>query len=32
MSDLGVLLMVVVFFLLSLGLVKFAERLSRTQR
>jgi len=32
MSDLGVLLLLVVFYLLSHGLVKFAESLSRTQR
>jgi len=32
MSDLGVLLLLVVFYLLSRGLVKFAESLSRTQR
>ena len=32
MSDLGVLLLVIAFFALSLGLVKFAESLSRTER
>jgi hypothetical protein len=32
LSDLGVLLMVVAFYLLSHGLVKFAESLARTQR
>jgi hypothetical protein len=32
MSDLAVLLIVVVFFLISRGLVNLAENLSRTQR
>ena len=32
MSDLGVLLVIIVFYLLSHGLVKFAEHLSGTQR
>jgi hypothetical protein len=32
MSDLGVLVLVVAFYLLSHGLVKFAEKLARTGR
>ena len=32
MSDLGVLLLVIVFWLFSYALVKFAERLSGTER
>ena len=32
MPDVGVLLIVLVFVLLSLGLVKFAESLARTPR
>ena len=32
MSDLGAALIAIAFYLLSLGLVRFAESLSRTQR